>query len=561
MPTTTIHDKTSVATLLLVAFLALLAPVNASGNDRSVTLLPLALDERTLPQLRVLLDLGLVDSEQLVRFYFARMSALDDSGPRVNAMLDRVPDALERAREIDRHRHEDGHGPLYGIPFVVKDNIDVAGLPTSAGSMVLKGAYPQDSAHLVQRLQAAGAILLGKANMTELAASYGQPGYSSRGGITRNPWRLDRSVLGSSSGPAAAVAAGFAPFAIATDTEGSARGPAHATGLVTMRPTLGRISRDGIMPLAMSFDTPAPLTRTVTGNAWVLAAMAGRDDDDSATGFNAQSPFQLRRALRPPAAGSRPLEGVKLGVIAHREMGNREIEARLEQVLERIRTLGGETVRAELNGYYQDLWPQVVGPVHEAEFEPQLARYLEQFGDDQPDNLSELMALCKRFNSRAVVDHPIKKARIKGMERRLDEHMAGSAAYLQVVSRRIPALREELAGFMRDNDLDALIFPTEACPAPPLKGERDQPYECSADTPFSLGYIASATGFPELSLPMGLTRAGVPINFSLLGTARREARLYGIGQAFMQALSKNDPLALPGSAAQRLDDDNGEKTP
>ncbi|ARS53056.1 amidase [Kushneria konosiri] len=516
--------------------------VASPSNDQS-----LHLERRTLPELRDMLDRGRVTSEQLTRFYLARIGALDDRGPTINAMLDLAPGAIARARELDRHRDEGGHGPLYGIPFVVKDNIDVKGLPTSGGSMVLAHAYPKDSAHVVQRLEKAGAILLGKTNMTEFAASYGEPGYSSRGGITRNPWRLDRSVLGSSSGSAAAVAAGFAPFAIGTDTEGSVRGPAHAAGLVAMRPTLGRVSRDGIIPLAMSFDTPAPMTRTVQGNAWVLSAMAGHDKTDDATWFNDDAPLKGLDPLTVPDTPT-PLEGLRVGVIEHREAGNAEIEAHFARALKRLETLGATPVQVMLEKHYLDLWPTAVGPVHQAEFQPQLERYLRQFDKGQPRTLKEIMEGCETLNQHAKGHPPVTPGRIRGMQTRLDQRLEGSPEYLDVVSRRLPELREHLAQFMANNHLDALVFPTEACPAPPLADGKHPDYECRARAPFALGYIASATGFPELTVPMGMTRAGVPVGLSLLGSERQEAGLYRMGLAFMRDVADDKTLSLPAMA-------------
>ncbi|WP_445619642.1 amidase [Kushneria sp. Sum13] len=517
------------------------------GVDPAISDRSLHLEQKTLPELRGMLDRGEVTSEQLTRFYLARIGALDDQGPTINAMLDLAPGAIARARMLDRHRYEGGHGPLYGIPFVVKDNVDVKGLPTSGGSMVLSHAYPKDSAHMVQRLERAGAILLGKTNMTEFAASYGEPGYSSRGGITRNPWRLDRSVLGSSSGSAAAVAAGFAPFSIGTDTEGSVRGPAHAAGLVAMRPTLGRVSRDGIIPLAMSFDTPAPMTRTVQGNAWVLAAMAGRDEHDDATWFNDRAPLKGLDPVPVPEK-STPLQGMRVGVIEHREAGNAEIEAHFAHALKRLKALGATPVRATLERHYLDLWPTAVGPVHQAEFQPQLERYLRQFDQGQPHTLKEIMRRCEALNQHAGKHPPVTPRRIRGMQYRLNERLEGSPAYLEVVSRRLPELRERLAQFMADNHLDALVFPTEACPAPPLTDGKHSDYECTTREPFALGYIASATGFPELTMPMGMTRAGVPVNLSLLGGERQEAVLYRMGLAFMQDVADDKTLSLPAMA-------------
>ncbi|RKQ96938.1 amidase [Kushneria sinocarnis] len=513
----------------------------------------------TLPELKAALDSGAISSAELVRFYQRRMRAYDDQGPHINAILHQHNrQALERARRLDARRDQQAHGPLYGIPFVVKDNIDVIGHPTTGGSMALKSAMPEDSATLVRRLQNAGAIVLGKANMTEFAASYGQPGYSSLGGVSRNPRNPDYSVLGSSSGPAAAVAANFAAFAVGTDTEGSARGPAHAAGLVAARPTLGRVSRDGVIPLALSFDTPAPLTRSVTGAAWVLEAMSGTDKADDATNVNQQHPPRFTG----PREGATPspqeqLQQARIGVIRQRDHGDPAIEQRFGRALHEMEDAGARLVDVRLGEIYYDLWPSVVAPVHEAEFEPQLERYLRQFGEHQPHDLRQLLARCERINHRrqqqpgsASQEPPISISRIRGMKERLEESMAGSPRYLDVLTHRLPKLRDRLRGFMQENRLDALIFPTEACAAPPREGVSVQGYDCDSQHPFALGYIATATGFPEITLPMGTLDSRIPVGVSLLGRDFDERQLFELAGALEQLLP-NLPVAAATPALPR----------
>ena len=218
--------------------------------------------------LRSALDAHRITSEELVRYYLRRIELFDKQGPRINALITLNPRALEQARNADAHAPPAGtRDPLHGIPFIVKDNYDTAGLPTSGGSAALEDSVPSTNAFVVQKLLDRGAILIGKANMSELAASYGRLGYSSAGGLTLNPYNTARNVSGSSSGSAAAVAADFAPFALGTDTTGSIRGPASVAGLVGLRPTLGLTSRSGIIPLSLSFDTAGILTRTVADQA------------------------------------------------------------------------------------------------------------------------------------------------------------------------------------------------------------------------------------------------------------------------------------------------------
>ncbi|OHV07653.1 amidase [Kushneria phosphatilytica] len=537
---------------LLASVLVMLVAARAVSNEPVSVGTGFDPLDATLPELKAALDRGAITSVELVRFYQRRIHAYDDRGPLINAMLHQhEQQALERARRLDAHRQTGDHGPLYGIPFVVKDNIDVSGYPTTGGSMALDSAMPQDSASLVRRLRRAGGILLGKANMTEFATSYGQPGYSSLGGVTRNPRNTDFSVLGSSSGPAAAVAANFAAFAIGTDTEGSIRGPAHAAGVVAIRPTLGRVSRDGIIPLALSFDTPAPLTRSVTGAAWVLAVMSGVDRKDDATAINGRHPPRFSQHYGSAISEDRLAEA-RIGVIRQRESGDPAIEARFDQTLKTLKAAGAQLVDVRLSQSYYDLWPGVIAPVHEAEFEPQLERYLRQFDSDQPHSLRQLLARCEQINRRRN-DHsalgssdelPISVKRIRGMKERLKESMAGSPRYLDVLTHHMPTLRRKLRDFMQHQSLDALIFPTEACSAPPREGVSVSAYTCDTDHPFALGYIATATGFPEITLPMGALDQRIPVGVSLLGRDFDEDTLFRLAGALQQRLP-----TLPVAAA------------
>jgi amidase len=281
--------------LLVVAFSVLARPVVADPPLGAPPRLQLV--EATVPQLQLALRTHRITSEQLVQMYLDRIAAYDDAGPMLNSFIHLNPQALEeaRARDFDRHRGR-AHGPLFGIPVLLKDNIDTADMPTTAGSVALEGAVPPDDAFIAGKLREAGAIILGKATLTEFAnfIAIGMPsGYSSLGGYGFNPYDPrplpggdGRPVLtpgGSSSGPGIAVSANLVAVAVGTETSGSILSPGTSNGVVGIKPTLGLVSRDGILPITADQDTAGPLTRTVTDAAILLGAIAGHDPNDAAT--------------------------------------------------------------------------------------------------------------------------------------------------------------------------------------------------------------------------------------------------------------------------------------
>src|SRR3984957_4757822 len=270
--------------LSLLSFAAWLGAASPMAAAYAAGAAPFDPGYRSIAELRAALDSRRISSEELVTYYLGRIERLDKHGPRINALITLNPRALDEARGADAHALTARAGsPLRGIPFIVKDNYDTAGIATSGGAAALARSVPCSNAFVVQRLLDGGAILIGKANMSELAASYGRLGYSSAGGLTLNPYNTARDVSGSSSGSAAAVAADFAAFALGTDTGGSIRGPANVAGLVGLRPTLGLTSRGGVIPASLTFDTTGVLARTVKDLAIVLDAIAGADAEDAAT--------------------------------------------------------------------------------------------------------------------------------------------------------------------------------------------------------------------------------------------------------------------------------------
>src|SRR6188768_1413128 len=262
--------KRAVVAVLLVAAMT---PVSA---QRTVDL-----DQATIADVNAAFAKGTLTSEQLVQMFLARIDAYDRKGPALRAVLTINPKAIETARAMDAERKTKGpRSPLHGVPIVLKDNIDTADLPTTGGSVMLEGSIPPDDAFVVKKLRAAGAVIIAKTNLSEFASG---GAHSSLGGQTLNPHDLTRTPSGSSGGTGAAIAAAYAPLGMGTDTGGSIRGPSTSNGIVGLKPTHGLLSRDGIIPLSLSFDTGGPMARSVYDVAAALGIMTGVDTADAAT--------------------------------------------------------------------------------------------------------------------------------------------------------------------------------------------------------------------------------------------------------------------------------------
>ena len=340
------------APLLWSALTSAALAVAAAGcgnpaGDASPSPPPFDVLERTIPELQAAMENGRVTSRQIVAQYLARIAAYDDRGPALNAMISLNGRALEEADALDRERAASGpRGPLHGIPVVVKDNFDVAGLPTTAGAIALAGWYPPDDAFQVARLKAAGAVIIGKANMHELA--YGMTTVSSAGGQTRNPYDPTRNPGGSSGGTGAAVAANYAAAGMGTDTCGSIRMPSFHHALAGLRGTQGLSSRDGIVPLALTQDMGGPLAKTVTDVALVLDATVGFDPADEVTARSrGQLPDSYAAYLTEGA-----LAGARIGVVTWLVGDAPEDEpgaAVIRAALETLETAGAAVVDVEGN--------------------------------------------------------------------------------------------------------------------------------------------------------------------------------------------------------------------
>jgi amidase len=419
-----------------------------------------------------------ITSKELVRYYQCRIERFNRHGPQINAVITLNPTALEDAARLDEARAVGAHhGLLYGIPFLAKDNFDTAGVVTSGGSAALKQSVPTVNAFVLQRLLDQGAILVGKANMSELAASYGRLGYSSAGGLTLNPYNTARDVSGSSSGSAAAVAADFATFALGTDTSGSIRGPAAVAGLVGLRPTLGLTSRSHVIPLSLTIDTTGVLTHTVRDLAIVLDTIAARDSDDASTEYQPE-----HRGSYLAAFDSGALKHARLGVIRNFRGANAEVDGVEQTALRVLTTQGAIVLPVTLPKEFEQLWDLVLGPVGEAEFKPQFERYLRSLPAGPPRTLAQLIDISAS-DPVANSATPVNPDRLRALKLANDTQLTDSPTYIHILTELIPSIRRQLETLMRTQHLTALVFSTMPCPATPRFDQPDPTYRCRSDDP------------------------------------------------------------------------------
>jgi amidase len=511
------------------AFLVLIFSMASAARRDSAQAAAFDLSAADIVHLREALDSHRITYEQLIRYHLQRISRLDKNGPGIHALITLNAQALSQARRLDRSRSDPHHGRLRGIPFIAKDNLDTADMPTSGGSAALQGVRPKSNAFVVQRLLDQGAILIAKANMSELASSYGRLGYSTVGGLTLNPYNVARNASGSSSGSAAAIAAGYATFALGTDTSGSIRAPANVTGLVGLRPTLGLTSRSGILPLSLTFDTPGILAHSVMDVAEVLDVIAAVDSGDTATLLQPQRSETYVDALRPGA-----LRGARLGVVTNFRGGNDEVDAAEQKALSVLESHGAEMVAVRLPDNFEHLWSLVMDPVGEAEFKPQVERYLRTLPATAPKTLAELI---EKTTSSAANPALIDALRKDDMTELTD-----SPTYINLLTEAIPSLRDQLDQLMNAKHLNALVFATMSCPASPRYDQPDPSYTCKHEDPYRASYVAATTGFPEVTVPVATLTGGLPMGLSILGKPFTETQVLRMAHELQIAVG---PMASP----------------
>jgi amidase len=495
----------------------------------------LNIEERALGELQQDLATCRTDSHSLVKQYQQRIEALDRSGPALRSVLELNPDAAQIARELDAERLQTGaRGPLHGMPLLIKDNIATLDrMQTTAGSLALVGAQATQDAFVVQRLRAAGAVLLGKANMSEWSngrSRQSSGGWSARGGLTRNPYVLDRSASGSSSGCAAAVAASLCAAAVGTETDGSILSPASVCGIVGLKPTVGLISRSAIIPLSHSLDTPGPMARNVRDCALLLGAMTGHDRQDPAMQDGAAPGWNDYTA----ALDSQALRGARLGVLrqffdlheaaqpvyAHALAALARAGAvlvdpvrlpQLEALQAAKRTVLLYEMKAGVNAYLQALAPGA-----------------------KVRSLADVIAFNQEH---AEMEMPWFSQDIFQLSQA--KGALTDAEYLAALAtmRRI-ARTEGIEAVLREHRLDALMAPTRgpAGAVDLLGGDRAGGASSSP---------AAAAGTPAITVPAGQVY-GLPLGLSFFGNAWRERELLGLAWAFEQlACMRQAPRYLP----------------
>jgi len=523
----------------LAPLLALLAFGLAGSPGRAAEL---DLTSATIADLDAALNSGALTSEKLVELYQARIAAYDKQGPTINAVITLNPRALDEARALDAERKAKGpRSPIHGIPMVLKDNYNTFDLPTTGGSQVLKGSIPPADAFVVKKLRDAGVIILAKVNMSEFASGGGAPnGFSSMGGQTRNPHDLTKGPAGSSGGTGASIASAFAQFGMGTDTGGSIRGPSSVNGIVGLKPTRGLLSRNGIIPLSLSLDTGGPMARSVSDIAVALGIMTGIDANDEATRTSAgkfytdYTQFLKRGALR----------GARIGVARDYFGRNADTDKVMEETILKLQELGATVVDpVKFPAYFMDSRRGMSS--FNTEFKAQIAVYLATLKPGYPHSLAEIIA--KAEDPATGYTSPWKLASLK---RTLEQAQdLDDPTYQAIINEGYALVRATVLAVMAKDQLDALIYPTSAQPASPIGTGSMSGREGEAALAGPAGGVASVanqTGFPDLIVPAGMTKDGLPVTVSFFGPAYSEAKLIGYGYDFEQAtqarrLPKNTP--------------------
>ncbi len=474
-------------------------------------------------------------SEQLVELYLSRIEAYDDTGPALNAVLALNGQALNRARALDAERRDKGpRSRLHGIPIVLKDNIDTADLPTTAGSLLLAGSLPPDDAFIVQKLRAAGAIILAKVNMSEFASGGAM---SSLGGPIRNPHDLERSPLGSSGGTGASIAAAYAQFGLGTDTGGSVRWPSTANGIVGLKPTYGLVSRDGIIPLALSFDMAGPMARNVYDVAAALSVMTGIDPADQAT-VQSEGRIDLDYTEHLDITA---LDGARIGIARDFLDQDSEVDWIIEASLDVMRGAGATVVTVRFPQWLLDANGELYTAVRHREFRVQIAEYLATLKPKYPKTLAQLIEQATRMTAPNDSGQP-NPSRWSLMRREDDSGDLDDPEYQAVREHGLALVRGFIDSLLESKKLDAIVYPTS-----PRRPSRIDADPISGGTQrVSPIRLANLTGFPDLVVPAGFTGNGLPVGISFLGTAFSEPKLLALGYAFEQVTkARRLPINTP----------------
>lgn len=490
------------------------------------------MQEWSISELGSKLASGQLTSRQLAEMYLSRIAMVDEGEDGINAIIEINPDALVIAENLDEERKAGNvRGPLHGIPVLIKDNIDTFDrMSTTAGSLALEGSVALQDASLVKKLRDAGALILGKTNLSEWANFRGTrstSGWSSRGGLTRNPYALDRTSCGSSSGSAAAVAANLCAAAVGTETDGSIICPAQTNGIVGFKPTVGLISLTGIIPIAHSQDTAGPMARSVADAAVMLGALAGVDDRDAATLAENRSAYEDYTQFLDPDG----LKGARIGVARGLFGSDKRVNCTIESALEKMKSCGAELVEVELAS--SDKFGKSELEVLLYEFKSDLNAYLASRGRMvKVHSLKDVIAFNEENSTRVLPYF--------GQERMEAAQKKGPLTgkrYLNALAKNHRLTRDEgIDAVIKEHKLDAITCPSGgvAWMIDLINGDGIRSWDVDSTS------YAAVAGYPHVTVPAGYV-FGLPVGISFFAGAWQEPTLIRLAYAFEQATQARIP--------------------
>jgi len=491
------------------------------------------LDEETIGSLREKLASGKYTSEQLVQLYLKRIETIDATGPQLNSVIEINPDAISIAVKMDKEmKSGKSRGPLHGIPILIKDNIDTGDkMQTTAGALAMEGNIVTKDAFVVKKIREAGAIIIGKTNLSEWAnfrSTQSCSGWSSRGGQTKNAYILDHNPCGSSAGSGAAVSANLCVVAVGTETDGSVVCPASVNGVVGIKPTVGLVSRSGIIPISKTQDTAGPMARTVTDAAILLGAMAVIDQDDSVTlesKGKAQKDYTTFLDINA-------LKGKRIGIEKKPQGNNKYINALLEDAINLLKNQGAVIIEIDYLDKINALG-QAEFEVLQYEFKDGVNKYLAT-ANAKVKTLKEVIAFNKNNEDKAMPYFKQETLESSDAKKGLDDK-----TYIDALAKSFTGSKNILNTVFKENQLDAICGITmgPACSIDMIYGDR---WGYSLTTP------AAASGYPHITVPCGMVY-DLPVGLSFFATPYTEGKLIGLGFAYEQASKKRIKPALKPS--------------
>ena len=510
--------------LTLAALCVLVAPsldLRAADFDLSTA---------SIADINAAFSAGALNSEKLVGLYLKRIETYE---PTLHAVITLNPNALAEAKALDAERKAGkSRGPLHGIPVVLKDNFDTTDIQTTGGFFGLKGSLPPQDATMVTQLRAAGAIILAKVNLSEFASGGAM---SSLGGQSHNPHDLERTPSGSSGGTGVAIAAYYAPLGYGTDTGGSIRGPSTSNGIVGLKPTQGLLSRAGIIPLALAFDTGGPMARSVYDIAVSLNVTTGQVDprDDATKRAVGKTVTDYTKSLDKGA-----LKGARIGVARDFLGQDTEVDAVIESAISAMKAQGANVVDVRYPETVLKIRGDLYNAIRRPEFKAQVEDYLKTTKPGFPKTHAELLALSEKIVSPTAEGFLPNLGRLTLYRQEAKSPDLKDPGYLAALNYGLPFVRASIEAVFTTNKLDAIVYPTSPRRPAKINEEPASPVAggaAAAATPGSATNFANLTGFPDLIVPAGFTTGGLPVGISFFGPAWSEPKLLALGYAYEQA--------------------------